>query len=310
MAGPDLSERLVDSLNGTYGSHPGARAAHAKGVLCAGSFVPSPEAALLSRAPHLRGPTVPAHIRFSSGSGNPTIPDATHDPRGMAVKLYVDGQTTDVVALSLPVFFARTPEDLLAFGDVRRPDPATGQPDPAKVGAYLAEHPEAVAAVTAAITHPIPSSYATLRYHGIHAFGFLDADGAVRHGRYRFVPDAESPPLSDEEAVECRPDHLTEELAARFARAPAVFHLDVQMASPGDPIDDPTAVWPEDGEVVRIGRLDITGLAHDRDSGDDVLVFDPTRVPEGIALTNDPILLARSGAYSVSVDRRRGHRAP
>ena len=35
-----------------------------------------------------------------------------------------------------------------------------------------------------------------------------------------------------------------------------------------------------------------------------MLVFDPTRVPDGIRLTADPILLARPGAYSVSIPRR------
>src|SRR5688572_23263058 len=30
----DISERLVDSLNTTYGAHAGHRAAHANGVLC------------------------------------------------------------------------------------------------------------------------------------------------------------------------------------------------------------------------------------------------------------------------------------
>src|SRR5438874_950677 len=38
----DLSERLVDGLNASYGTHPGHRAAHAKGVLCAATFTPTP----------------------------------------------------------------------------------------------------------------------------------------------------------------------------------------------------------------------------------------------------------------------------
>ena len=40
------------------------------------------------------------------------------------------------------MFFTRTPEDLLAFNEARRPDPSTGEPDLAKVGAFLADHPE------------------------------------------------------------------------------------------------------------------------------------------------------------------------
>ena len=84
----DLSEQLVDSLNATYGSHPGHRAAHAKGVLCAATFTPTAEAVELSRAEHFANP-VRAHVRFSNGSGDPTASDAARDARGMAVKFYL-----------------------------------------------------------------------------------------------------------------------------------------------------------------------------------------------------------------------------
>jgi catalase len=223
----------------------------------------------------------------------------------MAVKFYLpDGSRTDIVALSLPAFFTRTPEELLAFNEARRPDRATGQPDVAKVSAFLAEHPEAVPAVTAAITHPIPASYATLAYHGLHAFGFVDASGAVRYGRYDLEPGAGEDSLSDEEAATRAPDYLQDELAQRLENSPASFELQVQLADEDDPLDDPTAPWPEDRDVVSLGRLDVTALAYDRDKEGDVLVFDPTRVPDGIRLTDDPILLARPGAYSISVARR------
>jgi catalase len=159
VAGDDLSERLVDGLNAAYGIHPGYRAAHAKGVLCAAEFAPSQQAASLSRAPHLQGPGVRAHVRFSNGSGDPSVADGVRDARGMAVKFYLpDGSRTDIVTLSLPAFFARTPEELLLFNEARRPDPATGQPDVGKVTAYLADHPEAVPAVTRSppATRPSP----------------------------------------------------------------------------------------------------------------------------------------------------------
>jgi catalase len=301
----DVSERLVDSLNRVYGVHPGHRAAHAKGVLCAARLVPTPAAARLSRAAHLTGGQIRAHVRFSNGSGDPTAPDGNRDVRGMAVKFYLpDSTTTDVVALSLPGFFARNPEDLLAFNDARRVDPETGQPDLERVGAYLGEHPEAMAAVNAAITHPIPASYATLAYNGLHAFGFANADGVVRYGRYRLVPDQGEEGLSDDEAAARPPEFLRDELAERLAQGPAVFQLRLQLAEGEDPVDDPTEQWPEDREVVELARLEVTGLASDRERGGDVLVFDPTRVTEGILLTDDPILHARTGAYSVSVARR------
>ncbi len=301
----DLSEQLVDGINATYGVHPGHRAVHAKGVLCAGTFTPTPDAASFCRAPHFAGPPSRAHVRFSNGSGNPTIADVVRDARGIGVKMYLpDGSTTDIVGISLPAFFARTPEDLQLFNDARRPSPTTGEIDVERVGVYLAEHPEAIAAVTAAMTHIIPASYATLAYHALHAYGFVAPDGEVRYARYHFVPAAGEVGLSDDDAAAQSPDYLAADLAARFAQGPASFSLEAQVARKDDAVDDPTVVWPDDREVVGLGQLDVTAIAHDREVSDDILVFDPTRVPGGITLTDDKILRARPGAYSVSVARR------
>jgi len=280
-----------------YGTHPGHRAAHAKGMLCAATFTATPAAAELSRAEPLQGARLRAHVRFSNGNGDPGVPDGTRDGRGVAVKVYLPaGGTTDIVGLSLPTFFVRTPEDLLAFNEARRPDPATGQLDMEKVGAFLAAHPETVPAVTAAITAPMPESYAR--------FKFVAADGSSRHARWHLVPDDGDASISDDEAAARDPDYLQQELADRLATAPAGFHLELELAEADDAVDDPTAVWPEGRTRVRIARVEVTGLAFDRERDGDILVFDPTRVPDGIELTADPILHARSGAYRVSVARR------
>ena len=82
-------------------------------------------------------------------------------------------------------------------GDIKLRRP--GEVDVEKVGAYLAEHGEAIAAVTAAMTHPIPASYATLAYHALHSFGFVAADGKVRYGRYHLLPVAGETALSEAE---------------------------------------------------------------------------------------------------------------
>lgn len=307
MADGDIGDRLVDSLHETYGRHVGHRAAHAKGVLCAASFAPSQDAARLTTAAHLQAGSgsTRAHVRFSNGGGNPSVPDANRDARGMAVKWYLpDGTTTDVVALSLPVFFARTPEDLLEFNVARRPDPATGAPDTAAVVAYLESHPEAVPAVTAAMGHPIPSSYADLSYHGLHTFWLVDPTGGRHAIRYVLQPTAGPTILSDDEVAAAGADYLAAELAQRLPSEPVVFFLDAVLADPGDPIDDPTAQWPTERATVRLGELTITGIATDRERDGDVLVFDPTRVTPGIECSEDPILHARSAAYRVSVARR------
>lgn len=301
----DLSDQLVDALNGAYGVHAGHRAAHAKGVLCAATFTSTPEARELSRAAHLSGEPVRAHLRFSNGGGDPTVSDATRDARGMAVKLYLpDGTTTDLIGITLPCFFTRTPEDLIEFNQARRVDPATGAPDLAKVGAFLEQHPETVPAVTAVLSLPIPASYAQLTYNALHTFRLVAADGTTTDVRLHLVPAAGEASLTDEEAAAGGDHHLRDELSARLESGPVVFHLEASLAAEGDPLDDPTQAWPDDRPRVRLGDLTITALAFDREQDGDVLVFDPTRLTDGIDASADPILHARSGAYRVSVTRR------
>jgi catalase len=304
-----LAERLVDAINALSGRHPGYRAAHAKGTLCAGTFTAAPAAAQLTRAAHMQGDPVRVTARLSNGSGNPDAPDGERtDGRGLAVKLYLpDGSTTDIVSITIPVFFVRDPDEFLEFTLARRPDPETGELDMEKVGAFVSEHPATAAALQLIVPTLVPPrSYATCAYNGIHAFRFVNAAGEARFVRYRFEPEAGQEAMSDEELEGASPDYLQDEIRDRLAREPVRFRLLARLAEDGDPLDDPTAAWPEERETVELGVLELTGLDTSRETGDDVLVFDPTRVTDGIDCSEDPILLIRSRAYSVSVERRTG----
>jgi catalase len=303
-----LAEQAVDAINDISGAHPGHRAAHAKGTLMAGTFTPTPDAARLSRAAHFQDGPVRATVRFSNGDGDPGAPDYARQGRGMAVKLYLeDGSKTDMVALNLPCFFVRTPEDFIEFTRARKPDPETGQPDMEKMGAFFEAHPEAQPAIQAAVTAGPPASYATCEYNGIHAFRWVDGNGEARHVRYRFEPEAGVEELSADDARERGPDYLHREIASRPGVA---FKLIVTLAGEGDPVDDATIAWPDERETVEVGRLEVTGPEEEREQGDDVLVFDPTRVVDGIELSDDPILRFRPRAYAVSIERRSGAPIP
>lgn len=307
--GGTLPEQIVDAIHDINGRHSGTRAVHAKGVVCEGTFTPAPAAASLTRAGHMQGGAVRATVRFSNGGGDPGAPDTAKDGRGLAVKIYLDdGSRTDLVAITLPQFFVRTADDFLEFTRARKPDPETGQPDMAKLGAFLEAHPEALPAIQHALSQPAPSSYAQLEYHGIHAFRWINADGEERWVRFSFRPVAGVAGLSDEEAAERSADYLQEEIRDRLAREPVEFELEVAIAEEGDDPDDPTQPWPDDRVRMTVGTLRVEGLDHSRERDGDVLVFDPTRVTDGIELSADPILLVRPDAYAVSVERRSGAR--
>lgn len=307
MAGGDLYERIIETVNALYGSHPHSRALHAKGTWCAGTFTATAQAGELCRAAHLQGEPVRALIRFSNASGDPESDDSQREARGMAVKLQpADGDVTDIVTVTTPAFVLRTPEEFLEFMELRRPDPETGQPDWERLGAFLEAHPESQTAVQATLNSEPPVSLATVAFYSPHTFRLLDADRRPTLVRYRWRPEAGEATLPDEEAKARGKDYLRAELEERLGDGPAAFDLVLQLPNEGDPIDDATAVWPDDREQVVAGRLEITEMVDDPEDGDHIEVFDPTRVVDGIELSDDPILHARARAYSVSAYRRLG----
>jgi catalase len=295
-------KQALDVINKRFGPHPGFRALHAKGTLTKGTFTATPEAAGLTRAQHMQGGAIPATVRLSNGSGDPNLPDYGPEVRGMAVKFYLpDGSRTDISAQTVPRFPVRTPDAFINL--LRASAPGAGRL--VRLPLFLATHPEALPALrTNAPALKPPASYAAVRYYAVHAFKWIDAEGGERYVRYRWLPESEEPPLAQEEAKSRGKDYLQEDIRERLDRGPVRFTLELQIAGPGDKVDDPTAVWPDERRTVAAGTLELTELETGRETGGDVLVFDPVRVTDGIQLSEDPILQYRSAAYSVSVERR------
>lgn len=296
---------LVDTMRKLAGRHPGYRPVHAKGLVCTGMFRASADAARVTRAPHFAGQAVPITVRFANSNGNPEVHDGAPGVRSMAVKFQLPGgKSADILANSIEGFVARTPEELLEFLKAQLPDPASGKPDPEALPRFLAGHPAAAAFVGRLMKKPVPASYAQTIYHAEHAFRFTAVDGASRFGRYRFVPQAGEAFLSPDDAGKRSPSFLREELEGRLRTGPVTFRLLLQLAEAGDPTDDVTALWPEDRPVIELGRLEVIGISSTSAADEQRLIFDPTNRTDGIDLSADPILLARSAAYAFSYDRR------
>ena len=297
--------RLVETLGALAGSHPGFRAAHAKGIVCSGTFGASPDARRVTRAPHLQGQKIPTVIRFSNPSGNPDVHDGLPGQRALSVKFQLpDGKVADVLANSIEGFPVRTPEEFLAFLRAQLPEPVTGKPAPDAVPRFLEGHPTARAFIERLMKKPVPASYAQASYHAEHAFLFTAADGTSRFGRYRWIPEAGEAYLAPDDAGRRSPNFLRDELENRLRSGPAVFRLLLQLAAQNDPTDDVTALWPEDRPLTELGRLEVTAISPTSAADERRLVFDPTNRTDGIDLSADPILLVRSAAYSISYDRR------
>jgi catalase len=298
----DVPTQIVDAMNQLFGKHPGIRANHAKGVVVEGHFQASADAKALSKAAIFDGSVVPVVVRFSDATGVPDIPDGSPNanPHGMAIKFKpAAGGETDMVVNSLKFFPVATGED---FRDLLLANVASG-PDakkPTAVDTFLAAHPQVGKAFATVGT---PASFADEHYYGIDAFFFVNAAGQRQAVRYQVLPE-KLKHLKPEEAAKKPKDFLVEELPARVAKKPVVFHLKAQLANAGDQTKDPSQPWPDDRKVVDLGTITLDKTVADTHAAEKPLLFLPTKLMDGIELGDDPLPGVRAAAYAVSFGRR------
>lgn len=297
--------QVVDALEAAFGVTPGERRNHTKGSCARGEFVGTPEAAAYSRSLLFSGTPVPVIARFSLSGGNPKAPDAVRSGRGMALQFRLpDGGLHHITMLNTPMFGAAQPHTFLDLMQALRPDPATGKPDPERMKAFRACHPDSLAQAEFLASNNPPASYSSSSYWGIHTFRFIDRDGKVTPVRWRFVPRDGDKRLSDAELRTAGANFLEQALIARTQQGPVEWDMMVSIGRPGDPEDDPTRLWPDDRELIRAGTLRITAARAQKGAECEPINFDPLVMAEGIAPSDDPVLRFRSPAYAVSFGKR------
>ena len=308
-----------------------------------GWFQASAVAADHSAAEHFSGRRIPVTVRFSNGTGVSDEVDSTRTVRGMAVRFHLgevtadaagvhsSTVTTDLVSMTLPVFFTKTVDaflDLTASavpkpekprtwwrnlqGRIDRlvgllrllPAPDGATPADRAVVAFADRHPPARLGIAGSTLLVVPESYATCCYHAVHAFR-LTAGDRVTSVRFHWEPVAGVRPAPPGTSG----NFLHEELAQRLQRCAAEFVLRVQVAEAGDDTTDPTSPWSQARRRVVMGHLHLDAVVADQELGGEALHFDPTRMVPGIDISDDEVLAARHEVYGRSADRRRTDRA-
>jgi len=298
---------MVDNFEAVNGKHPGFRRSGAKGVCAAGDFVGSAEGRALSTASAFSGQPVPVIARFSVGGGNPKAPDNARGVRGLSLQFNLPGgEVWQMANINTPVFGASSPEQLFAALESRKPDPATGKPDPAKVKAFNDANPDVLLQGKYLASQPIPASYANQNYWGVNAFAFVNAKGDKRFAKWVFEPVDGAKGLSDEEAKARPADFLIDELRQRVAAAPVAFRFVLQLAQPGDNVNSAVVPLPDDRPKVVAGTLTIRQVQPDAGGDCAAITFNPVALPKGVEPSADPVLLGRAAPYAVSLGRRLG----
>ena len=302
--------KLVNQLQANAGVFPGYRRNHAKGVCVTGYFQSSVQAQPYSSAQVFAPGRTPVVGRFALPGGNPYAPDDSVPIRSMALRFALaNGQQWRTGMNSMPVFTVSTPQAFYEQPRATRPDPKTGKPDPAKVKAFFGAHPEAGAFLKWVKGAKPSASYVTESYYGLNAFYFVDAAGKRQAVRWRVVPEQAAGAGAGDVATAADPNVLQQDVTQRIAAGAQKWKLLVTLAEPGDPVDDATKVWPAQRTTIDAGTL-VLDRVEAQDSGPcrDVN-YDPTVLPQGIQVSGDPLLAARSAAYADSYLRRTSEEA-
>jgi catalase len=299
--------RAFDDLNG---SQPGGfRPVHAKGVLLTGRFTPSPDAASLTRAPHIQRGSTPVTVRFSDFAGIPVVPDTDPhaSPRGCAIRFYLAEHVhTDIIAHSIDGFPVRTAEDFVEFLRAIGASPADA-PKPTPLERFLGAHPAALKFVQT--PQPLPISFAKESYFAVNAYKFTNRDGASQFGRYRIRPDGGGEYFDQATASRQTSNVLFDEIGQRLAKGPVKIRISVQVASAGDVVDDSTVNWPDDRPEIDFGMVVLEGVLPNNDTEQQHIIFDPIPRVDGIESSGDPLLEPRADVYLMSGRRRRSQGA-
>jgi len=283
--------RIVDSLAPPGGPSLGHRRNHAKGICFTGIFESNGNGAELSSAQVFARGEYPALGRFNLATADANASDSTVRVRGLGLQLSMPDGEVWRSAISTPEGFYEL--QLAALSK-----------DPNAMKAFVARHPEFDPFAEWAKTAPWTASYAEETYNSLNSFIFVSGSGAEHAVRWSLLPQAQLVPITQEDLAKLGPNYLEQEIAERVAKAPQRWTMVVTVADPGDPTADPSIAWPPGRRAVEVGALVVQRIEGERDGPCRDINFDPTILPNGVHVSDDPFPAARSAAYAVSYDLR------
>ncbi|HEY3599849.1 MAG TPA: catalase, partial [Paraburkholderia sp.] len=186
-------------------------------------------------------------------------------------------------------------------------EPGTGKPDPAKMQAFIAAHPEFVAAVGLIGARQVSSGFADATYNGLDTFRFVNAAGNSTLVRWSAVPVQPFVAAGTSGELKDR-NGLFDALIAQVAQHPVQWRLMIIAGEAGDPAS-PDLPWPAERRQIDAGMVTIDKLQSEDDGPCTDVNYDPMVLPAGIEASDDPIPSARSAAYSRSFTLREGERS-
>lgn len=274
-------------------------------VCVAGSFTGDRAVRAYTTSPLFTGKPIPVIGRFSLAGGSLKIPDTARNPRGLALEFELPKNNIHhFTMLNVPVFGAATPSSFYDGVIANTPDPATGKPDPEKVSSYKASHPDAQALGEYLAKNNPVSSYANSDFFSVHTFKFINKNNKTTLVKWRFIPHDGVKRLSDDELKATPTRFLDQDIMARTQAGPVRWNMVLVIGEPGDEQNNSTVYWPSNREEIKAGILTLSSASLQQGGACEKINFDPLVMAQGVAPSNDPVLLFRSPAYADSYAKR------
>jgi catalase len=291
--------KLVAALAPPGGPALGRRRNHVIGICFTGTFEANNNGTELSRAQAFASGKYPALGRFNLGTADLNAADATVRVRGMGLQITTpNGEEWRMAMIDLPFFPVSNPEAFYGLLE------ASGSKAPDAMKVFAAAHPEVAAFGSWAASAPWTASYAEERFNSLDAFIFTNAAGTEHAVRWSLLPQAQVDPITQSDLAKLGTHHLAQEITERVGKAPQRWTMVLTVADPGDPTVDPSKAWPADRRTVTVGTLVVQRIEEERDGPCRDINFDPTILPSGMRISDDPFPAARSAAYARSYNLR------
>jgi hypothetical protein len=170
--------------------------------------------------------------------GDPNSPDGVPGFHAIALSFQqANGEIWRTAMDDTPIFPIATPQSFIDFQLATAPNKTTGKPNPERVQAYMAAHPETRAFVKWLHDAPFAASFAASTYYSINAFRFTNSEGQTRAVRWSLKPEAPFVEIDKAKLADLnktQPNFLFDDAIQRLSQQPLRWELIVTLAQPGD----------------------------------------------------------------------------
>ena len=312
--GPVLMQdyRLMERMAHFNRERVPERVVHAKGAGAHGTLTVMGDVSRYTRAKLFGkvGNSCRMFGRFSTVAGEMGTADTARDPRGFALKFYIEEGNWNLVGNNTPVFFVRDPLKFSDFIHSQKRDPATGPRDNTMQWDYWSLSLESLHQVTTLFSdRGIPATLRNMNGYSSHTYSLWNDAGERFWVEWHFKTMQGIKTLTNEEAAKIAGqdlDYHRRDLHVAIERGDfPKWQVQIQIMPEQDAETyaihpfDLTKVWPhKDYPPIDVAIMELNRNPKNYFAEVEQAAFEPGNMPPGMGASPDKVLQARLLSYA------------